>query len=80
MKEAKEKIQSSHNSWWSDTLHHAFQIHEYWKEANSFKLNNIDGEMILQARKNNIDPEVDIYQGNKERLLPSQIRKAKKNQ
>eukprot|EP00957_Ditylum_brightwellii_P120403 9186424-Ditylum_brightwellii.AAC.1 len=78
MKEAEDKIQSSRKSWWSDTLHHILQIHEYWKAANLFKLNTIDRDMILQSRKNDIDPEVDIYQGNKERTLPSQIRKAKK--
>eukprot|EP00957_Ditylum_brightwellii_P140946 10736306-Ditylum_brightwellii.AAC.1 len=78
MKEAEDKIQCSHKSWWSDTLHHAFQIHKYWKEAQSFKPNNVNSDMILQSRRNDIDPEAEIYQGDKERSILSQLRKAKK--
>eukprot|EP00957_Ditylum_brightwellii_P133849 10206009-Ditylum_brightwellii.AAC.1 len=78
MKEAEDKIPSSHKSWWSDTFHHAFQIHKYWKAAQLLKLNNINGDMILQSRRNNIDPDADIYQGDKERSILAQLRKAKK--
>eukprot|EP00957_Ditylum_brightwellii_P209286 15361085-Ditylum_brightwellii.AAC.1 len=78
MKEAEDKIQSSHKSWWSDTLYHAFQIHKYWKAAQLFKMKNINRDMVLQSRRNDIDPEADIYQGDKERSIPAQLRKAKK--
>eukprot|EP00957_Ditylum_brightwellii_P154520 11759500-Ditylum_brightwellii.AAC.1 len=44
----------------------------------SFERNNIEGKYILQLRRQKIDPEVDIFQGEEKRKTPAQLRKAKK--
>eukprot|EP00957_Ditylum_brightwellii_P112495 8576689-Ditylum_brightwellii.AAC.1 len=36
--------------WWSDTLHNAYLVKEYWKAALSFEQNNTDDALILDQR------------------------------
>eukprot|EP00957_Ditylum_brightwellii_P006588 499740-Ditylum_brightwellii.AAC.1 len=44
----------------------------------SFKRNNIEGKFTLELRRQEINPEVDIFQGEEKRKAPAQLRKAKK--
>eukprot|EP00957_Ditylum_brightwellii_P182623 13910555-Ditylum_brightwellii.AAC.1 len=45
----------------------------------SFERNRIKGKNILQLRRQEIDPEVDIFQGEEKRKASAQLRKAKKH-
>eukprot|EP00957_Ditylum_brightwellii_P086606 6589774-Ditylum_brightwellii.AAC.1 len=45
----------------------------------SFKHNGVNNAIILTERRNKIDPDVDIYQGDRHRKATGQLRKAKKH-
>eukprot|EP00957_Ditylum_brightwellii_P168272 12810284-Ditylum_brightwellii.AAC.1 len=77
-RDAENEIPEYPKYWWSDTLHHAYQVVEYWKAVMSFERNNIKENYILEMQRQEIDPEVDIFQGDEKRKAPAQSRKAKK--
>eukprot|EP00957_Ditylum_brightwellii_P117783 8985618-Ditylum_brightwellii.AAC.1 len=79
MEEAEAKLTELPHHWWSDTLHHTFQVAEYWKAYMSFQRNGIKGDYVLAERRKDIDPEVDIYQGDGNRKPKGQLQKARKN-
>eukprot|EP00957_Ditylum_brightwellii_P071568 5441560-Ditylum_brightwellii.AAC.1 len=60
-------------------LHHAYQVVEYWKAVMSFERNKIKGNYILELCRQEIDLDVDIFQGEEKRKAPAQLRKAKKH-
>eukprot|EP00957_Ditylum_brightwellii_P105180 8017416-Ditylum_brightwellii.AAC.1 len=62
LEEAEAKLTEISIFWWSDTLHYAYQIHVYWKQAMLFAWNHIEDNIVLKTRWKGIDPEVDIYQ------------------
>eukprot|EP00957_Ditylum_brightwellii_P060703 4608742-Ditylum_brightwellii.AAC.1 len=41
---------------WSDTLHHAYQVAEFWKAYFSFQQNGMNDEYVLVERRNEINP------------------------
>eukprot|EP00957_Ditylum_brightwellii_P156626 11920985-Ditylum_brightwellii.AAC.1 len=45
----------------------------------SFKHNGVKDAIILKERRNKIDPDVDIYQGDRHRKATGQLRKVKKH-
>eukprot|EP00957_Ditylum_brightwellii_P192305 14639258-Ditylum_brightwellii.AAC.2 len=67
MADAKNKLPEYPRFWWSDTLHNAHLVKEYQKAALSFEPNNTDGKLILEQRRNDVDPLVDVFKGNKNR-------------
>eukprot|EP00957_Ditylum_brightwellii_P092163 7016451-Ditylum_brightwellii.AAC.1 len=67
------------NYWWSEPLHKSHRIVKYWEVVISFQRNDIDGTTQLDTLEEEIGPELDIYQGNKEETPMGQLRRAKIN-
>eukprot|EP00957_Ditylum_brightwellii_P204885 15341217-Ditylum_brightwellii.AAC.1 len=76
MEEAEATLPEVPHHWWLDTLHHAYQVTEYWKAYVSFQRDGMNDEYVLVERRNEIDPAVDIYQGDENRKPKGQLRKA----
>eukprot|EP00957_Ditylum_brightwellii_P099087 7546822-Ditylum_brightwellii.AAC.1 len=55
MEEAEATLPEVLHYWWLDTLHHAYQVAEFWKACLSFQQNGINDEYILAERRNEID-------------------------
>ena len=78
MEEAEATLPEVSHHWWSDTLHHTYQVAEFWKAYVSFQQNGMNDKYVLGERMNEIDPAVDIYQGDENRKPKGQLRKAAK--
>ena len=78
LEEAENELKQFPRYWWSKTLHTAHQLVDYWKTVMSYRRNNMEEDHILQEKAIEIGPEIDIYQGNKERSPKAQLRKALK--
>eukprot|EP00957_Ditylum_brightwellii_P078375 5959762-Ditylum_brightwellii.AAC.1 len=76
MEEAEATLPEVLHHWWSDTLHHTYQVAEYWKAYMSFQQNGMKDKYVLQERMNVIDPAIDIHQGDVTRKPKGQLRKA----
>eukprot|EP00957_Ditylum_brightwellii_P121937 9299160-Ditylum_brightwellii.AAC.1 len=78
MEEAEDSLPGFPQYWWSDTLFHAYQVAEYWKAALLFERSRIKDMIVLEERIGNIDPIVDMYQGDKNRKTTGQLKKHKR--
>eukprot|EP00957_Ditylum_brightwellii_P069176 5253069-Ditylum_brightwellii.AAC.1 len=78
MEEAEATFPEVPHHWWSDTLHHAYQVAEYWKAYMSFQQNGMKDEYVLRERMNAINPAIDIHQGDVTRKPKGKLRKAAK--
>eukprot|EP00957_Ditylum_brightwellii_P012055 911052-Ditylum_brightwellii.AAC.1 len=78
LKEAENKITRIPSFWWSGTLYHAHLLAKYWSAARSFERNKLEGIKELKRIRANMPPEIDVYQGNKDKTPSSQLQKAKK--
>eukprot|EP00957_Ditylum_brightwellii_P093468 7118272-Ditylum_brightwellii.AAC.2 len=77
--EAEATLPEFPHYWWLDTLHHAYKVAEYWKAYVLFQHNGINDKYVLAERRKEIDPAVDIYQGDEKSKPTGQLRKAEKN-
>eukprot|EP00957_Ditylum_brightwellii_P210351 15364866-Ditylum_brightwellii.AAC.1 len=78
MLEAEQEIPPFPNHWWSEPLHKAHFIVKYWEMVLSFNQNNINRTVQLENLEEEIGPEEDIYNGDKEKTSFWQLLRAKK--
>eukprot|EP00957_Ditylum_brightwellii_P180644 13761143-Ditylum_brightwellii.AAC.1 len=57
MEEAEAEIEEYPNYWWSEKLHKAHLLVEYWRAQISFCQNSIQDEYTLTAKEIEIGPE-----------------------
>eukprot|EP00957_Ditylum_brightwellii_P067735 5141608-Ditylum_brightwellii.AAC.1 len=65
MEDTEAELPDFLKHWWSNTPHNTFKVAEYWKAVISFEHNGVKDALVLAERRNEIDPDVDIYQGDR---------------
>eukprot|EP00957_Ditylum_brightwellii_P146686 11166030-Ditylum_brightwellii.AAC.1 len=71
-------IKSAPNHWWSEEIHHADLLVQYWSARTSMFCNNTFTIDTLTYIYSKLLLDSGIYQGDNNRTPPAQLRKAKK--
>eukprot|EP00957_Ditylum_brightwellii_P118521 9039327-Ditylum_brightwellii.AAC.1 len=65
-------------AWWTPETGHNFRLLQYRRAKLSFQQNNMDRTHTLQQLRENKPEEIDIFQGNENRGIRTQIYNAAK--